>query len=73
MKTDESSLPELFSINMDKAGKYIEEDSPVMEGLKNELDDLIEPFQLCFVLHGGKVMYLDIFSYSVFPFGKSCS
>lgn len=66
-------MPELFSINMDKAGKYIEEDSPVMEGLKNELDDLIEPFQLCFVLYGGKVMYLDIFSYSMFPFGKSCS
>lgn len=58
---------------MDKAGKYIEEDSPVMEGMKNELDDLIEPFQLCFVLYGGKVMYLDIFSYSMFPFGKSCS
>lgn len=50
MKTHESSLPELFSINMDKTGKYIEEDSPVMEGLKNELDVLIEPFQLCIVI-----------------------
>lgn len=37
-------MPELFSINMDKAGKCIEKDSLVMEDLKNELDDLIEPF-----------------------------
>lgn len=66
-------MPELFSLNMDKNGKYNEEDIPVIEGLKNELDDLIEPFQLCFVLYGVKVMYLDVFSYSVFPFGKSCS
>lgn len=43
-----------------------------MEGLKNELDDLIEPFQLSLVIYGGKIMYLDIFSYSMFPFGKSC-
>lgn len=57
---------------MNKAGKSIEEDSPVMEGLKNELDDLIEPFQLSLVIYGGKIMYLDIFSYSMFPFGKSC-
>jgi len=40
---------------MDEAGKYIEEDTPVMEGLKNELGDLIEPFQLCFVLYGVNV------------------
>lgn len=57
---------------MNKAGRSIEEDSPVMEGLKNELDDLIEPFQLSLVIYGGKIMYLDIFSYSMFPFGKSC-
>lgn len=66
-------MPELFSIDMDKADKYIEEDSPVTEGLKNALDDLIEPFLCCFVLYGGKVMYLDIFSYSMFPFEKSRS
>lgn len=31
-------------MGMDKSAIYIEEDSPVKEGLKNELDDLIEPF-----------------------------
>lgn len=72
MKTDESSLPELFALNMVKTGQCIEEDSPVMEGLKNEWDDLIEPFQLCFVLYRVSVMYLNRFSYSVFPFGKLC-
>lgn len=55
-------------MDMDKSGTYIEEDSPVKEGLKNVLDDLIEPFPL----YGGKVMYLDIFSYSMLPFGKLC-
>lgn len=59
-------------MDMDKSGTYIEEDSPVKGGLKNELDDLIEPFQLCFVLYGGKVMCLDVFSYSMLPFGKLC-
>lgn len=72
MKTDESSLLELLSMDMDKSVTYIEEDSPVKEGLKNELDGLIETFQLCFVLYGGKVMYLDIFSYSMLLFGKLC-
>lgn len=48
MKTHERSLLELLSMDMDKSGAYIEEDSPVKEGLKNVLDDLIEPFLLCF-------------------------
>lgn len=71
-KTDESLLLELLNMGMDKSAIYIKEDSPVKEGLKNELDDLIESFQLCFVLYGGKVTYLDIFSYSMLPCGKLC-